>query len=191
METLKCAICSVDWKSVAKILDAVAWPILALALVLMFKRQIREVIDRIQWAELPGGFKTVFRYGATPIDRAVADVRQASPATGMKLAALCKPATTYWLGHDLMWTLDIILRGASRDEIVHGFRQSLLHARNAELSGTPLVDRLSRLHDEAAQTLVTDWSPVLRLRFANEISILRTEIGRVFAAQQPDYASTE
>ena len=53
-----------------------------------------------------------------------------APARIIKTAAI---GSSYWLGHDLMWTADTLLRGGPREEVLIGLNQALHHF---EASGT-------------------------------------------------------
>lgn len=95
----------------------------------------------------------------------------------------------FWTGHDLMWTIDVLLRGAPRDTIVHGLRQSLHHIRSLGSGGTPIESRLARLKADAERTLENDWTTLERNKYAKEIGAIISHIGQLAGANQQDFES--
>ena len=98
-----------------------------------------------------------------------------------------KSGDLYWLGHDLMWTLDVMLRGADKPEILHGIRQSIHHAR--ELALTVCAQRLEKLHDavnSAPESLTTSH----RDEFGIELRRITDQFGAIAEAAQPGFRAS-
>jgi len=176
------------------LVDALAWPLLTLVLVCIFKEDISDLLKRIQKAKYPGGEAT-FGYGEAPIDKATE-----LPSAEVKAEPVPKPeqpkenaikwrnsGNLFWLGHDLVWTIDVLLRGGPRQHIVHGLRQSLHHLRSLGFVGTPIESRLGRLKANAESSLEKDWTPPQRSDYTQELASVVRAIGDLAEANQPDF----
>jgi len=146
-------------------------------------------------AELPG---SAFEFGDASIDK---PVQQPSPEPETESAAKAKQpkgdsikwgktGNLFWAGNDLMWTIDVLLRGAPRERIARGLKQSLHHVSSLGFVGTPIESRLARLKAEADSTLQKDWTPSRRNEYARELFSLITDIGQRASANQVDYEPT-
>jgi len=177
------------------ILDALCWPLLVLVFVWLFKNDIRGLVKRLVKAELPG---SAFEFGDASIDK---PVQQPSPEPKTESVAKAKQpkrdsirwgnsGNLFWAGHDLMWTIDVLLRGAPREKIAYGLKQSLHHVSSLGLVGPPIESRLARLKAEADSTLQKDWTPSLRNEYARELTSLINDIGKRADANQVDYEPT-
>ena len=93
----------------------------------------------------------------------------------------------FWLGHDLVWTIDTLLRGGPRDQIFHGLRQSLHHLRSLGFVGTPIESRVDRLTADAERSLDKDWTAGKRKRYTAELASIVRAIGDLAEASQPDF----
>jgi len=172
-----------------------AWPLFAIMLVFVFRNDIRQLLKRLQTAKLPGGTEAIFEYGEASVDKSA----QPAPSKSAPAQILAneKPLSDqirwnntgnlYWLGHDLMWTIDVTLRNAPRETIVYGLRQSLHHAQCLGFTGTPLESRLARLKSDADRSLQQDWTTEKRTLLVNELASLRDEIGSLASSHQPDF----
>ncbi|MCI0405177.1 MAG: hypothetical protein L0209_03735 [candidate division Zixibacteria bacterium] len=87
----------------------------------------------------------------------------------------------YWLGHDLMWTIDVVYRLAPKKYIVHGLKQSLYHLNELPMAETAAVkDRLQKLFDEANSRSDEEWTPVQRATFAEKLRLeIIDELSRI------------
>jgi len=83
--------------------------------------------------------------------------------------------------------MDVIVRGAPRENIVHGLRQSLHHIRSLGFNNSPIEARLSRLLEDAEKSLQTDWTPEQRNRYASEVASITGYIGELAKANQPSF----
>lgn len=171
-----------------ELLKVIAWPITVLIIFLFLKKDIKVLLSRVISAELPGGAKAGFAdYGKVDLDKRGQKIIDSSPATTITDIKWDKPANIFWIGHDLIWTIDVILRGAPRETIVHGLKQSLFHLRKIGFAGTSIEARLSRLHENAEKSLQTDWTDDKRAMYANEVANVAGFIGSLVNNFQPDY----
>lgn len=184
--------------NLSSILKVLVWPSVVLLLGVLFlilcRKEIRGLIKRLHKAKFPGGTETLFGYGDAAIDK------QAPPGPEVKTAVETEQPTQtpikwgnsgnlFWIGHDLMWTIDVTVRGAPRDTIVHGLRQSLHHLRSLGFIGTPIESRLARLKNDAEKSLQQDWTPSQCNSYAEELASMIGYIGELAKKNQPDFQS--
>jgi hypothetical protein len=98
-----------------------------------------------------------------------------------------KTGNLYWLGHDIMFTFDVLLRAGERQFIVHGLKQVLHHLRELGLGDTPMGIRSAELLKRADVSLVEDWTSEKRLQYAQDMLELRTAIGTLASGNQPGF----
>ena len=172
---------------IVRLISAVAWPVTTLLVAWLLRREIRAAFGRIERAKLPGGAELSF--GKSKADHAPEREKSQPEKVIIGEGLWMKVGNVYWLGHDIMWTIDVVLRGAKRETISHGLKQSLHHLNELELGDTIYGERLRRLHERAARSLESDWSAPLREDLALELRQLSDELGAIAAMQQPAFAA--
>jgi hypothetical protein len=176
--------------NVAPILKALAWPTATLILGLVFRSEIKDVFRRLRTAKLPGGTEASFGYGTAAVDKRSSEPNPPAAAVasaGIKGIKLSNSGNLFWLGHDLMWTADVVLRGAPLDVVLHGVRQSLKHARAMGFEGSSVESRLRQLHDHVDGSDSSDWTAERRNQVASDINRVIATVGDVAVAGQPDF----
>ena len=98
-----------------------------------------------------------------------------------------KSANVYWLGHDLMWTIDVLLREAPTNVILQGLTQSLHHLRKIGLGNTAWEHKLDKLCKSAQGTIESDWNSKLRIQYATDLRNILNEVGEIANAHQADF----
>jgi hypothetical protein len=106
----------------------------------------------------PGAFKDETNFlayaGIPPYGEAAADKPGSQNQSQKKAAALAGSLKTsaigniYWLGHDLMWTADVLLRGGSSKDVLIGLDQAQHHLGQVGLE-QPQSSEISRLRKAA------------------------------------------
>jgi hypothetical protein len=179
-----------------EILTVIVWPFVVLVIgilvLFLFKKDIRNLLNRLKTAKWPGGTETSFNYGDADVDKAVKKeksdlVIDNTPSSKYMGVKWDNSGNVFWLGHDLVWTIDVIIRGAPRDTIVHGLRQSLHHIRSLGFTSTPIESRLNRLMDNAEKSLEEDWTPAERNKYADEVATIIGYIGKLAEGNQADF----
>lgn len=177
------------------------WPIVALVIVLAFmftfKKEIAELLAEVKELTFPGG-KAVFAYGQASRDRL--EQEQPSKLEARPVAAIEQPQTDsikwsnsgnlFWAAHDLMLTIDRLLRNAPSNAIFFTLQQSLWHIRALGFEGQPIESKLTKLTAKAAEDLKIPypvWPPDLRDYYATELESIKNEIGFLARANQPDF----
>lgn len=170
------------------IISAVAWPLAVLVIVFGLRAEVRSVLKRTESAKLPGGTEISFGKSAADL-RSASKGRRKLEAGEVGKNEWGNSANTYWLGHDIMWTIDAVLRGATRDDIIYGLRQSLHHLREVGLTDSPFAQELDALVGQAIETEEAEWTIGLRQLFSADLRRLSDRIGAVAEYQHPEFRS--
>jgi hypothetical protein len=141
----------------------------------------------------PGAYRNeeLFRDLALPWGESAFDTRNslASPPEKSTLTTnrLVKSATgnLYWLGHDLMWTADTLLRQGPVEQVIIGLDQALHHLVHVGLRETPIELDLQALR--AQIQFSKELSASLRDEYANKIGTIIDRIGATLEAAQADF----
>ena len=174
---------------IIQIIDVLIWPILILVLILIFKKKLYALFFRIKEIDIS---KKNIKFGESPIDKIdKKPTISSTPELDEKVAKLSikwnKSGALYWLSCDLMWTIDVLLRGAPRDRIIHGLSQSLLNLQEVGLTGSIVESKLTRMKDESKISLEEDWTRERRINIVNELKFIRNAIGELAIENQPGF----
>lgn len=119
-------------------------------------------------------------HGRASLDRqdkkapATVDV-QLSEATG----------SLYWLGHDLMWCADILLRGAPGKEVRKGLDQAIHHLSQVGMDGSSIYQDLEHMRERLVSS--EDLTPSLRDEYASQLGFIIDRIGAIAEKAQHDF----
>ena len=91
----------------------------------------------------------------------------------------------HWLGHDLIWTSQVALRGAPKPELLRGLDGARYHLTHLGLAAQEPI--LNSLINEAQTMPETAMSREWRNGFSGKISRLVTEVGKLVTKNQPDF----
>jgi hypothetical protein len=173
-----------------QILSAIAWPIAAIVAVVVLRVAIRHLIDRIKSASVGGDKGTVVKF--EPDERTkesrVPEIPESVDGVSFNHRVRDNVANTYWVGADLMTLSDIVIRGGSRDDMLHMFRQANHHLKVLRLKDSPLYGRFRRLYDSTEQSFDSDWNPARRLEVAREVSSIAGAFGRMVEETQHGFS---
>jgi hypothetical protein len=186
-------------------LGACAWPLGLLLIVLLLRQHVPLLLSRVREVSFPGGKVVVWPTASVDAGGGVvvaeeelevgpeaeAEVLEAVEVEGEGIRWE-NSGNLFWLGRDLTWTVDMVLRGAPGDEIRGGLRQSLHHVRSMGFPrtrhGAWVERRLERLAARAEFT--REWTTGDRDVFAKELFSLTGKIGAMASSNQPDYEPT-
>lgn len=164
------------------LISAVAWPTMVLILFLAFKRELKTLLQRIEKAKLPGGSEVVL-YGESKIDNGILSKQDLVVNNGESKVIEQKSKIRwqnsgglFWLGHDLTWTIDVLLRGGTQEKIVLGLNQAHLHAKTMEFPES-IAQRIYQLKVEAEVLSEEYWETKQRRLFADKIYDVINSIG--------------
>ncbi len=170
------------------------WPLLILFIVLFFQYELRKAIIILAWRI--SSIKSPFGdLGLPPLDLADKSKKPSIPEKSTETPSPEKPTPPYssskwnnindiyWLGHDLMWTIDVVYRLAPKKYIIHGLKQSLYHLGELPVDDIKVADvkaKLERLKEEAENRSEEDWTPVQRAAFAEKLRLeIIDEVSRI------------
>ena len=131
-------------------------------------------------------FLELATFGRARLDRQ--DLQQQQPRQAAAHASSLTTSATgslYWLGHDLMWTADVLLRGASTEHVLIGLDQARHHLGQVGLGQTPIEREILGLIELVRQP--QELSPSLRDEFASLIGSIIDRIGMVAEAAQGNF----
>lgn len=125
-------------------------------------------------------------YGRASFDKRVTRL---GPLTKPKPAATTLIATAtgnlYWLGHDLMWTADTLLRRGPSQDVLIGLEQALHHLLHVGLGNTLIESELRSLSKAVRSS--EELSTSLRDEYASQIGSIIDQIGITAEAVQDDF----
>jgi hypothetical protein len=180
------------------------WPVVVLILgvifLVLFRGQIRR---RIGGVSLPEGTSAIIPYGHATIDEGSDALKEAwrtggeeagSFGTRIEIESPVKEAlrwdrtaTLFWVGHDLMWTIDAVLRGAFGESIARGLQRSLAHIQHLGLGETDMAERLERALEDAENAREMDWTTLQRNILARDLTRIIEAIGGMAGEKEPDF----
>jgi hypothetical protein len=138
------------------LVQTLTWPIIVLILVLLFRKPLENLIQRIRKAKVPGGAEIE----ADPFD----GLSTPEPAIGLELEALIINKDTqrgmpdwrrtwnlFWLANDIMWTKYRINQGAPRGIVFQGLQSAVNHAAAMGFIDTQPWEELVYLTQQTAK----------------------------------------
>jgi len=184
----------INSENFSSLVSAVAWPTLVLILFLVFKGELRALLQRIEKAKLPGGSEVVL-YGDSKIDKGMLPKQEVGTFNGeLKVVEQNSKVKwqnsgdLFWLGHDLTWAIDILLRGGTQEKIVLGLNQAHFHAKTMGFPGL-IIQKIYHLKVEAETLPEEYWEAKQRRLFADKIYDVINLIGKLAQQNQPGYKS--
>ena len=180
-----------DFTSLLGAVAPFAWPVAVSALVFCFRRPIRSRIEAVTEAHLGSN---VFKFGQATLDGLTIEGRAGLARGGgidkQRVEATASWENTgnlFWLGHDLMWTMQMALRGAPKDTLAHGLKQSHYQLSHLNVKNDHAVQQLDSLRTQVnglpEAALDRNW----RNDFSGKIQAVISEVGSLAAANQPDF----
>src|SRR5438067_11717682 len=106
------------------------WPTTTLILVFWFRKELHQLLKRILQVSIPGGLAVMFGEGPSD-DRDDREPRKPTPPPKPITPSSVhweKSASLFWLGNDLEWTSQTVLRGAPKDRVLHGLQHCDHHS---------------------------------------------------------------
>ena len=124
------------------------WPFTILFLVLWFQKEIKTRIKSMTRAQF---LNNVFEFDPNGIDD-----RERNILTSVEVKQTSTPSTAkwenvadlFWLGNDLEWTVQTLLRGAPKERIFHGLRQCDHHSSQLGLADSAPGKQVAELKSQ-------------------------------------------
>ncbi|MCX6120968.1 MAG: hypothetical protein NTX44_05070 [Ignavibacteriales bacterium] len=96
-------------------------------------------------------------------------------------------ANIFWVGHDLMWTIDVIFRNGNKEFIARGLKQSLHHLSCIFSSDHPTIVKMKQIVSKLNTTLESDFDVNKRMQFASDVGSILSEFGSIVGKHQPNF----
>lgn len=158
----------------APILISAMWPTTALVIAFIFRHEFRIIVARMARAKLPGG--TELEFGVFIGD----ELRRTPPDSSVDPANLHleRCGNIYWLGSDIMWTYDALLRRAPGKYVLHGITQILHHLGQVGFEGIKQLNDSSATMKAQYQGLVNKYNEAVK-KWNEYSTALKAEIQRL------------
>jgi hypothetical protein len=188
-------------EAAARVLQAIAWPIATMVIICWFRAPIARLILRLRKLKVFGEAGPSFHFDRSPSKQipppqtpsVVSDTPKISdkPTAASPAPPLVREkfGNVYWVGHDLLWTVAVLLNQGKREQILEGLFQSRHHLSEIGFAETPLGFRLDSLYRDAQQSSVSDWTNERRVQVAQEVQSLARELGGNIAGTQQGFKS--
>lgn len=169
---------------VVHFVQTVAWQIVALVAIILFRRELRGLLDRLKKWKFPWGEGDFGDRGedTKPAKREFVE----SQVTG----EWQKPGDLFWLGADFEWTLRFIMLGAAKNHIVRGLDQVHLHVQALNLGEKRFENSVRRLRDTVSNALESDLTQDRRRELFRDLNGLKGEVGDYIVAKQRGFSSS-
>ena len=175
-------------EAAARILQAIAWPITVIVIVCWFRVPIARLILRLKQLKLSRESGTHLDFGHSP-SKQIPPTGVDTKTPALNSAVKEKFGNIYWIAHDLLWTVAVLLNQGSREQILEGLYQSMHHLSEAGFATAPIGFRLQRLYEDAQRSLVLDWTNERRVQVARELQSMARDLGGTIAAMQNGFKS--
>jgi hypothetical protein len=123
-------------------------------------------------------------YGRTSFDRRDLQTGPLKESAGpIRTLRTSATGSLYWLGHDLMWTADVLLRKGPSEHVLIGLAQARHHLVQVGLENTPIEREIRGLSELVQQS--KELSPSLRDEYASQLGSIIDRIGMTAEAARP------
>jgi hypothetical protein len=170
------------WDVVTELVSSLVWPVTVFLLAILLRKQLTAALTRLSAAEVAGA---KFRFG-----KAAADFprgKDASSSVSQAGLLVSKTGSIYWLGHDIMWVVDALLRGAPVDYVRHGLVQVTHHVKEIGLANTRYAEVARALLEATSLGASVELTVEVRNAYALQLSRLVDQIGAVVESAQADF----
>jgi len=164
------------------------WPLTTLILVLWFRKEISHLLKRMSQLSIPGGVG--IKFGEGPDDDRDEPQQPIPPPKPLTPSTVHwqKSASLFWLGNDLEWTSQTVLRGAPKDRILHGLKQCEHHSSALGFADTGPGRELRVLKSEVTNASEEDLNRKWRIDFSEKIYAVVRGFDGLVREHQPDFS---
>jgi hypothetical protein len=132
------------------------------------------------------GYFVSLAFGRTSFDKSDTQAHsRKESATSVESLKTRSTGALYWLGHDLMWSADALLRNGPSEDIQVGLAQALHHLVQIGLKETSLEREIRDLGKLIQQS--EEIPPSLRDAYASRLGSIIDRIGMAAEAAQADF----
>lgn len=125
-------------------------------------------------------------YGKAGFDNRspIAEAPQPASEPPMKNAS----GNSFWLGHDLMWTADVLLRHGPSKEILIGLDQARHHLEQVGLGRNKISTELSALSESIQTSDESSLTPEIRDQYASQLGSIIDRLGMMAERSQVNFS---
>jgi hypothetical protein len=170
------------------LLAALVWPFTILILVYHFREGIKNLIPSVREAKIGDVF---LKFGQADLD---VPTKKGLPHISLPKQIIASPtakwqnvANLFWLGNDLEWTAQTVLRGAPKDRILHGLTQCLHHTSELGLPDSAPGQQLFALRSQVESWPETAMDRQWRNAFSEQIYSVIKEFSDLMKQHQPNF----
>jgi hypothetical protein len=172
------------------LLTGLLWPVTTLIILFWFRKGIKGLVQSL--AEASIGNSLVFKFwqvkndikGAEPLPGTTGTAKQIIAPSDAKWQNV---ANLFWLGSDLDWTVQTMLRGAPKERIVHGLRQANHHSSQVGLANTAPGQQLALLKSQVEGMAESAMDRQWRVNFVELLNGVIAGFSDLVRAQQRDF----
>jgi hypothetical protein len=95
----------------------------------------------------------------------------------------------FWLGGDLIWSAQLVLRGAPKGKILHGLRQSYHHISELGLTDSDPAKELASLKSGLESLQESALDRAWRSSFSEKIYAVTRMVNALLGEKQPSFRS--
>ena len=159
------------------LLEIITWPTVVIIVVFVLKDDLISLLEKIKSANFRD---LTVEFGKAEVDKPTLEKKTPNTTSSTPDFKAGNIGNIYWLGHDVMWTIDVLLRNGSKDAIEHGIRQCLHHANEA---GFP-ISKLNKLQEIVEDSLEMELTTSKRQEIANELLKTSNQLGEPVGSRQ-------
>jgi hypothetical protein len=166
------------------------WPVTTLILAYWFRDEIRQLVRRRVQLSFPGGLGVMFGEGPSD-DRDEREPRRPTPPPKPLTPSTVhweKSASLFWLGNDLEWTSQTVLRGAPKERILHGLKQCEHHSSELGFGDTGPGRELRVLKSEVTGLSEERLDRKWRIDFSEKIYAVVRGFDGLVREHEPDFS---
>jgi len=170
------------------ILQALAWPLSLVVIIYLLQDDFRAALTRVEKAKFPGGAE--FAFGTLESDVVIGDSTTNKPIPSIDAEYQLKNnkiANIYWLGSDIMWTVDMLLRKGPEKNIRHGLLQIQHHCNEIGLDHPEIRSGISEMLD-TVQDLNYKLLPSYRKTMAVKLVAINDQVGQIAETNQDKFS---
>jgi hypothetical protein len=166
---------------------ALLWPATILIIVYGFRKGIKDLIASI--TEVKIGNNIAAKFGQAKIDTQLLPgppaSKEISAPSPMKWD---KPANLFWLGNDVEWTAQTVLRGAPKERILHGLAQCHHHISQIGMAESAPAKQLVLLKSDVEILTESMLDRQWRNDFAEKIYLVIRQVSDLLKGHQQDFS---
>ena len=164
----------------------ISWQIIVITIVFLLRKEFRQIFVRLQQAKIPGAGDYTFYQ---PESSFVPKEKKSVDKQKIKVQ-WANVANIYWVGYDIMFTMDALLRNGSKKHIIYGLTQVLHHVKELDFSDEEPEIFAEQILAKVKASLESELDVTTRRNIAGDVATLRDQIGVLFEIKQESFRAS-